>query len=385
MKLSFRMSILLPVIAAVLVSFIATGLIVYSTFFSEIDTLASQNAWNISYRYGNTVHEEFENAVQMATLVGNAAESFSGRAGGLSRAEVINYLKLLQADRRVLAVWIVWDEDLFDKNNAANIGAEGSTSTGQFAPMVYNEGEAVRIGTRDFASDDGYTEPKKSGRVYISDPSDDRFGNVTARTITVSKTFNINGRVAGVVGVELGMAGITELVRSIKVYDTGYATLIAQNMTNLVHPEDAQLNKRSSAADVLQPYAEKREPAAVTRISAATGLSTLSFFVPTYIPEADYTFYFGTNVAEEEVYAALPKTRNIITIVALLAVALVVVVIVLIVRRLMKQLGGEPQYVIEKVNHIADGDFTTELNVKPDDTASLVFHIQAMVQELRNI
>jgi methyl-accepting chemotaxis protein len=107
--------------------------------------------------------------------------------------------------------------------------------------------------------------------------------------------------------------------------------------------------------------------------------------VPTYIPEADYTFYFGTNVAEEEVYAALPKTRNIITIVAVLAVALVVTVIVLIVRKLMKQLGGEPQYVIEKVNHIADGDFTTELNVRPGDTASLVFHIQAMVRELRNI
>jgi methyl-accepting chemotaxis protein len=388
MKLSFRMSILLPVIGSVLVSFVATGLIVYNTFYSEIDTLASQNAWNTSYRYGNTVQEEFNNAIDKVKLVASMAESFTGHTEGVSRAEVINYLKnIYSSSNNIVAVCAVWDANAFDQADEANIGKIGSTGSGQFVPRVYGDaGNNIQVDTyADFATDIGYTTPRQTNKLYMADPDDESFGGKTSTTVTISMPFKINGKAVGAVGVELGIDKLMVLIRAIKVYETGYATLIANNMTNVVHPDDAQLGVRSSAADVLAPYAQKREPYSVQRYSAATGMLTLSFFVPIYLEEADYAFYFGTNVTEREMYAALPVVRNIITAVAIFAVVLVVVVIVLIVRKLMAQLGGDPQYVIGKVNDIADGNFATELDVKKNDKMSLVYHISLMVADLRNM
>jgi methyl-accepting chemotaxis protein len=51
------MRILLPVFAVVILSFLTTGIIIYYAFHKEIDKLASENGWNIAYRYAGDVRE----------------------------------------------------------------------------------------------------------------------------------------------------------------------------------------------------------------------------------------------------------------------------------------------------------------------------------------
>lgn len=54
----------------------------------------------------------------------------------------------------------------------------------------------------------------------------------------------------------------------------------------------------------------------------------------------------------------------------------------LIIRKLTRDLGGEPSYAVEAVNRVSKGDFTMNLKVNPDDTTSLVARLKVMQKSI---
>jgi methyl-accepting chemotaxis protein len=83
--------------------------------------------------------------------------------------------------------------------------------------------------------------------------------------------------------------------------------------------------------------------------------------------------------AERQVQSALIQII-IITLIALIAAA---VIAFMIVRNLMKQLGGEPDYVVEAASKIAAGDLSAELVLKAGDTSSQLHSLKNMQDNLR--
>ena len=53
--------------------------------------------------------------------------------------------------------------------------------------------------------------------------------------------------------------------------------------------------------------------------------------------------------------------------------------------RLLKQLGGEPDYAAHAVGQIAQGNLSIDLDVKPGDTSSLLYSLKTMQDSLRKI
>ncbi len=372
MKLSFRMKILIPVIAAVVISFLAVGLIVYNSFHNEIDKLAKSNAWNVAYRYANVIQGKVNQAVNTA----EAMDSSSGFLSGIGRDNTIDYLMSVLSDNGDLfAVWIVWEPGVFS----------GTDSAVRFAPMVYRDGGGLKVSEMKDIAGDRYTAALKTGKAYITEAEEHDYDGRKVKTISVSKPFKVNGRYAGVAGVDIDADAVIKLVRTIKVYQTGYGVLLSQNLINTVHPSDGQLGKRSAAADVLKPSADKKEVYSTERVTVATGKLSLSFYVPVSIEGTDYTYYFGINVAKEEVYEALDSVRVIVPVVALIAVLLISAVVIYIVRGLMRQLGGEPNYVAEIMNDLAGGNFTVDIKTALGDESSLAHSVKEMVKHLSGI
>jgi methyl-accepting chemotaxis protein len=60
-------------------------------------------------------------------------------------------------------------------------------------------------------------------------------------------------------------------------------------------------------------------------------------------------------------------------------------VISIIIRRLLKQLGGEPAHAIDIANKISNGDLSTKINVAPDDTTSLLASMKRMSETIHNM
>ncbi|MBB1268335.1 methyl-accepting chemotaxis protein [Shewanella sp. SR44-3] len=58
---------------------------------------------------------------------------------------------------------------------------------------------------------------------------------------------------------------------------------------------------------------------------------------------------------------------------------------VLVTKSITRQLGGEPSYVTEVVSRIANGDLQIKVDVKANDTSSMLFAVNTMVSKLSEI
>jgi methyl-accepting chemotaxis protein len=63
----------------------------------------------------------------------------------------------------------------------------------------------------------------------------------------------------------------------------------------------------------------------------------------------------------------------------------VIVLAFALARSILKQLGGEPQVAAESMRRIANGDLAVEINLKEDDSASLMASLKLMQMKLKNI
>jgi len=63
----------------------------------------------------------------------------------------------------------------------------------------------------------------------------------------------------------------------------------------------------------------------------------------------------------------------------------VVILAVVLARGILRQLGGEPQDAAESMRRIANGDLAVEINLREDDSSSLMASLKLMQMKLKNI
>jgi methyl-accepting chemotaxis protein len=71
--------------------------------------------------------------------------------------------------------------------------------------------------------------------------------------------------------------------------------------------------------------------------------------------------------------------------ISLATIALLVGIGILIARKLMQELGGEPDYAAEVVRKVAEGNLTVEVATHPGDSTSLLASMKQMVEKLRDV
>lgn len=93
--------------------------------------------------------------------------------------------------------------------------------------------------------------------------------------------------------------------------------------------------------------------------------------------EIDYNAELGQKAPEEAV-AAKASALNLSLLIAALTLAAVGIIAFTVTRAFMRQLGGEPDEAADIANRIAAGDLSTNIQLQPGDTSSLM-------QALKNI
>ncbi|QAR34301.1 methyl-accepting chemotaxis protein [Geovibrio thiophilus] len=391
MNVSFRMKILVPVIAAIIGSFLVTGIIIYRVVYAETEYIAKNDVRNLSKSYGNLFKGEIEKTMAVSRSLASSAETFT--SAGTSREHVMEHLvKILEDNPHLFDVWIVWEPNEFDGRDSelAGSGAAGTNEQGQFCPMPYRTGGGVSRSHTTSMYDEGavsdwYRKPLKDGRLHISEPATYDFEGKEMTTVTVSVPFEINGRIAGVAGGDILLESMTDMLKDIKVYDTGYTFLLSDKFTMIAHPVKDRVGKPSEVVQQIAPYLSEGKEHFVEKKNATTGKMAYTIYTPIPINGADYRFVFGLSVPLEEIYKAQKEIRFTIIVAAFAAVLLVAGVIFLIAQSLVRQLGGEPQQVVDTMQKIADGDFTADLKISAGDTTSLTHSVHDMVKRLSDM
>jgi methyl-accepting chemotaxis protein len=103
---------------------------------------------------------------------------------------------------------------------------------------------------------------------------------------------------------------------------------------------------------------------------------------------ADKLLQLQLDVAKQEYEksdAAYRRTQAIASAAIIAGIVLAVALGAWIVHSLFSQLGGEPRYVAQVINRVAEGDFTIEVQVSARDTGSALQATRSMVAKLSQV
>ncbi len=100
---------------------------------------------------------------------------------------------------------------------------------------------------------------------------------------------------------------------------------------------------------------------------------------------APWGWVVGSGVYVDTVQASIRGRIVSFGLGALLLAALLLGIGVVISRGLLRQLGGEPDYAMDITDHMAKGDLSSDITLKPGDRSSLLHAIQTMRDSIANI
>lgn len=91
------------------------------------------------------------------------------------------------------------------------------------------------------------------------------------------------------------------------------------------------------------------------------------------------------NAAVKEGSESASVANQTMLAVALVSFALLIALGIFIIRSTLRQLGGEPNYVSQIVNKVADGDMSIDIQLMENDTSSMLYAFKQMVARLAQI
>ena len=168
-------------------------------------------------------------------------------SGQLSR-EVIN--RILKSNvlnnRDFLGLWMVWEPDLFDGQDQQNVDLPGSNRDGRFVPYWHWQGDSVIVETCVlFDEQDYYQLPKENLQSYLLEPYKYPVAGSDSLLISIVLPILDHGEFQGVVGADLSLRSITNIVNRLSQAEGGKSYLISDNGTIVVHPDPNSIGQLS--------------------------------------------------------------------------------------------------------------------------------------------
>ena len=350
---------------------------------------ALDKARESAYRYANRVQAQLGASMDVARTV---ALSFQGmkQQGVPPRDMLDGILKQVLVDNPgFLAVWTCWEPNALDGKDADFADAIGHDESGRYVPY-WNR----LSGDIDVVPMEGYTDPKKgelyfqalkSGQESISDPVPFQVGETTRLKTVLTVPVKFGGQTVAVVGVDIPVSSFTSIVKQIKLFDTGYGFLVANNGIFVAHP-----TKQSNVGKPMEFFQFDKQviddvkagkETGQYKVSKTSGKKAYYIMAPISVGAAKKKWSLAMNIPIDEVLAEPHRVFYATLIIGNVALLFLLGVVYLIS-------GGISKPVVEiagVVNKVAtDRDLTLQVPVTGGDEVGLMAkEFNNMLNELR--
>jgi methyl-accepting chemotaxis protein len=178
--------------------------------------------------------------------------------------------------------------------------------------------------------------------------------------MTLATPVRRNGQTLGVVGGDLALGVLIEIINSLNFGGLGHAFLISADGEVLVHPDQDRVGKSLSE---LYPRNTPRPDSHYSEASLDGNTRILSFSPITGLPSVKW--HVGISLDRDKAYASLTSFRTSALIVTVMAVVFILVLLGMLIRVLMRPLTDMGRAMA----NIADGegDLTRRLDVQTRD------------------
>ena len=276
--------------------------------------------------------------------------------------------------------WAVYEPNALDGLDAAYANTENHDGTGRFIPYWTKVGAQIDCTPlTDYENGSWYVDPLHSSTGVLIDPNPYEIGGKTIWVCGVAFPIkDKRGRSIGVIGLDMALDTMSSLLKQVKVYDSGYLSLVSDSGLIAVGynaaSEGTILKEFTSGDSANQFRAAKRNLAPFSLHTTAGGASQIKYYQPFTVEDATQVWFLGLNVSEREITA---EARSIfsVTVVAFVLTAFITLLILLVVVRGVAQ---------------GDGDLTVRMDVHSENELGKMYKffnltIEKIQQSIRQV
>ncbi|TGK04762.1 methyl-accepting chemotaxis protein [Leptospira semungkisensis] len=304
------------------------------------------------------------------------------------RDEAVEALKkLADANKYYFGTWVVFESNAFDGQDAKFKSKTYHDATGRFVPYANKSKGAVTLEPVIYyenldESGAFYNIPKKTQKDFIADPFDYPVGGKHVLMVSLVKPVLRGGTFSGVVGMDLAMENLQELLGPIRPFrGEGYLTLISPNGTYAANGKDPSL--------VGKVIPDKEWLKEVTEgMSKGVPFSLRSrgeghHFFPFVLGNYDKSWAVEVSIPDSIFWSDLRGVILQTILSSLVIMVMILVILNLIFNRLITSGLLEAIGFSEK---IADGDLTASAEIKrEDEIGKLLKSMDTMKENLSKI
>ena len=203
-----------------------------------------------------------------------------------------------------------------------------------------------------------YKDAVAAGRTTLTEPYEDAATNELI--ITVATPAQAGGQTLGVIGGDLSLKVLVDIINSLDFNGMGHAFLVSADGKILVHPDKTKVNKTLSE---LYP---QNTPSLTSRYAEASldGNERILAFSPVEgLPSVKW--YVGISVDRDKAYASLASFRTSAFVATAVAVLFIITLLGMLIRVLMRPLTDMGRAMANIAE--GEGDLTRRLAMQSND------------------
>ena len=391
-KFNLRLRQQLLVILVVLIGFSLTVAVLVGQAGSAQRKLSLGYANELAAHEGRQVSGVLDNALDAARTLAQVMGEMKAQ-GHIDRKQADAMLKgVLAGNPNFLGVWSGWEPNALDGQDAKYINQPGHDGTGRYIPYWNRgSGQIVLEPLLDYdkpGPGDYYLLPKQTGQETLVEPYPYVVAGKELQITSVVVPIKIDGQFVGVAGVDIALSSLQQHVGKIRIFDTGYASLLS-NQAVYVGDRDAanigkSLGQESGLAAVRSAIQAGRQHELTTHDERLGEVTRL--YVPVKAGATQMPWSFVVTIPTSEMLAEVHRLRFWALALGLISIVGVSLVLGLSLDRMvLRPLGGDPADAAAVAQRIAAGDLSQPAGGQSQDPKCLMMQLQTMQASLVNV
>ncbi|PLX21901.1 MAG: hypothetical protein C0597_02950, partial [Marinilabiliales bacterium] len=356
-----------------------------------------------TYSYNSAIEQINLKVQESSTKIGKALNYDMGIVKGLAYSmqqtnldgklrdtTFNNSLKqTLEKNDYLLSVWRSFELSKTDKNWLNKTGRVNTTYYRKESGAITRDIEKLYV--NGIQKITGYHKTMKSKKESILEPYFSYFnnkGSILNTSITVPVFSNYEP--IGLVGVDVELTMVQELINEIKPFKTGYAFFLSNDAVYVSHPDPdetigqtfASVNPAEDLEYDISNKIKNGEIISFKTTHSETNEELYVIFQPVYIGHTETPWSLGILVPTNQMMKSANKTTKIIIVISLLGLIVIALIIFYMIHRIVNQLSSS----VKLAKKISLGDLTTNISVESkDELGLLASDLNKLANNLRNI
>jgi methyl-accepting chemotaxis protein len=333
-------------------------------------------------------------SVQVARTLAKAIEAL--RIAGVVDRKAYDevFRQTLDSSPSLLDTWTIWEPNALDGRDKQFVNKPGSDATGRYLPVFTRAvtGKLEVFPNLDYdkpGPGDYYLVPKQTDKEYFTEPTMYSYTGKKEDEVllaTYCVPIHLNGKFVGVVGIDIGLQSLADLVKTIKIGETGYVIITTNSGVWVTHPKPELVGKpvgddTPQFKDALLSAIRGGSEYQLIKPNLSTGVPSLLNYAPIGFGVWDKPWSLAAVAPLSQVLALQNTIVTLSSLVGLLLFLAIALAVLFVVNRVTQPV----RTVAAILKTIADGegDLTRRLGLsRNDEVGDLARNYDAFVEKL---